>query len=86
MSVYATCMWTKFGKYTIHEAAKQGNLRLIKHLNGQGLALNHFDNFGNTPLVVAAVHDHFKVVKYLSKQLKRSLERFENQVSKNVKK
>ena len=37
---YITCMTDSYGQYVLHQAARQGNLDLVKHLHRKGKDLN----------------------------------------------
>ena len=39
----------------VHQAAIEGNLKLIKYLHGQGIKLNKKDSHGQTPMLLAAL-------------------------------
>ena len=52
---------------TLHEAAKDGDLHLVKYLHRNGATLTTKDNQGSTPILLAATNGHFRIVKYLHK-------------------
>ena len=51
--------------YYIHQAARHGNLNLIKYLSKKGANMNEKDNNKNTPILLAALNGHYSIVKYL---------------------
>ena len=65
LPTYANCMREIYGKFTVHEAARNGNLALVTHLYNQGNKINIEDSDGATPLVLAALENHWDVVIYL---------------------
>ena len=48
-----------------HQAARQGDLDLVKYLHKAGADLNEMDNERNTPILLAALNGHYPIVKYL---------------------
>ena len=63
--IYANCIRDVFGKYAVHEAAKNGDLATVTHLHNQGNKINIMNANGATPLLLAALGNHWKVVNYL---------------------
>ena len=61
------CLEKKHGKYVLHEAARDGDLKLVKYLQKNGVNLITKNNKGTTPILLAAINGHFRVVKYLHK-------------------
>ena len=51
--------------YYAHQAARQGNLKLLKYLSKKGVNLNEKDNNKNTPILLAALNGHYSIVRYL---------------------
>ena len=51
----------------LHEAARDGELHLVKYLHQSGANLTTKNNKGTTPILLAAINGHFRVVKYLHK-------------------
>ena len=69
MPIYANCMRKTFGQFVAHEAAKLGNLALMKYLHKQGAKLNSMDSHGETPILVAALNNNWEVVRFLHEKL-----------------
>ena len=51
--------------YYAHQAARQGNLNLLKYLSKKGVNLKAKDRNENTPILLAALNGHYPIVKYL---------------------
>ena len=51
--------------YYAHQAARKGNLDLVKYLHKAGANLSEMDNEKNTPILLAALNGHYSIVKYL---------------------
>ena len=54
-----------YGDFVVHQAVIEGNLKLIKYLHEQGIKLNLKDNRGQTPMLLAALKEHWNIVYYL---------------------
>ena len=64
---YVNCLEEIHGKFVLHKAASDGDLDLVKYLHQNGANLTAKNNQGSTPILLAAINDHFLVVKYLHK-------------------
>ena len=65
LPTYANCIRDVYGKYAVHEAAANGNLATVIHLHNQGNKMNIINANGLTPMVSAALGNHWNVVRYL---------------------
>ena len=65
LSTFAKCMKDLYGEFVVHQAAIEGNLKLIKYLHKQGIKLNKKDSHGQTPMLLAALKGHWNIVYYL---------------------
>ena len=52
-------------EFVVHQAAIEGRLKLIKYLHRQGIKLNLTDRDGQTPILLAALKEHWNIVYYL---------------------
>ena len=53
--------------YYAHQAARQGNLKLLKYLSKKGVNLNEKDNNKNTPILLAALNGHYSIMEQVIK-------------------
>ena len=65
LSTTAKCMKDYYGEFVVHQAAIEGRLKLIKYLHRQGIKLNTTDRDGQTPILLAALKEHWNIVYYL---------------------
>ena len=65
LSTTAKCMKDYYGEFVVHQAAMEGKLKLIKYLHQQGIKLNLKDREGQTPILLAALKEHWNIVYYL---------------------
>ena len=54
-----------YGELVVHQAAIEGNLKLIKYFHRQGIKLNIKDTQGQTPMLLAALKGYWNIVYYL---------------------
>ena len=59
---FISCAMTN---HFVHQAARHGNLNLLKYLSKKGVDLNEKDKNKNTPILLAALNGHYSIVKYL---------------------
>ena len=62
---YINCMTDSYGQYVLHQAARSGNLNLVKHLHQHGANLNAKNTDDDTPILLAALNGHYSIVKYI---------------------
>ena len=58
-------MTDSYGQYVLHQAAREGNLNLVKHLHQHGANLNAKNTDGDTPILLAALNGYRTIVRYL---------------------
>ena len=62
---YINCMTDSYGQYVLHQAARSGNLNLVKHLHQHGANLNAKNTDDDTPILLAALNGYRTIVRYL---------------------
>jgi hypothetical protein len=54
------------GGSALHNAARRGQLKLVKSLVDSGMDVSQRDNLGNSPLLCAVENSHMEVIRYLA--------------------
>jgi len=62
---YINCMTDSYGQYVLHQAARNGNLNLVKHLHQHGANINAKNTDDETPILLAALNGYRTIVRYL---------------------
>ena len=75
LSTYAKCMKDIHGEFVVHQAAIEGNLKLVQYLHGQGIKMNIKDKHGQTPMLLAALTGQWNIVYYLHSKIGNEIER-----------
>ena len=75
LSTTAKCMKDYYGEFVVHQAAMEGRLKLIKYLHQQGIKLNLKDREGQTPILLAALKEHWNIVYYLHEKISHKKEK-----------
>ena len=55
----------KYGQSLMHEVAREWNTDVAVYLKSKGANIDIPDNWGRTPLFVAASSNHYKMVEWL---------------------
>ena len=58
-------MTDSYGQYVLHQAARNGNLNLVKHLHQHGANINAKNTDDETPILLAALNGYRTIVRYL---------------------